>query len=495
MGCVRILKAFKNSFSLVRLAAPTKTYRRLLSKWHKRWWTLKGHFLYYYADRNDEQPKGIINLHEHTMLYTKYQAGKYLLRLDRGKKASMLAFTSEHERSAWVDALQNATKLVDKKARRKQEKLLRRQGPAIVVNTLSELPKECLSIIHKTDIPDAVYMQHFEVLLNVLRFRTGFQLRNAKPRVNRERDERLKAMQPKTEPVAFLSREPRLLDSNPRDSYTDMESVGKGGYGTVYRAQGPTGTVAIKVIANSTDKQRKTNMKEIALLTNLECENIVRCHEAYQQGKEVWVVMEYMQGGTISQACERHRFTEPHIAYICKGVVNALAYLHNLGLIHRDLKSANIMLTVNGDVKLIDFGLCVDNGTGPFVHMAGSPFWMPPEMILNEPHSIPADIWSFGICALELANGEAPNRKSSLKAMFTVATGGHIGFDAPESWSPAFTEFIEMCLQHDPFKRATAQQLSQHAFVDTNETRESMASLFEIVFSKPAVKKAANHSN
>lgn len=131
--------------------------------------------------------------------------------------------------------------------------------------------------------------------------------------------------------------------------------------------------------------------------------------------------------------------------YVVKQVLAGLGFLHKYFLAHRDLKSANIMITVHGDVKLsmfsthplsyndflvsffllsnflVDFGLCSDISQGEVVHMVGSPFWMPPEMIKRQPHGLSVDVWSFGICCMEMANGHVPNRKSSIAVcLFTL---------------------------------------------------------------------------
>lgn len=128
--------------------------------------------------------------------------------------------------------------------------------------------------------------------------------------------------------------------------------------------------------------------------------------------------MEHLEGGTLDQVAKSVNFTEPQISFVAREVLKALEYLHSENLVHRDLKSSNIMLSIKGEVKLIDFGLCVDISSGKKTAMVGSPFWMPPEMIRRLPHGAKVDIWSLGICLVELANGCPPNVKSSLKVNY-----------------------------------------------------------------------------
>jgi p21-activated kinase 1 len=97
--------------------------------------------------------------------------------------------------------------------------------------------------------------------------------------------------------------------------------------------------------------------------------------ECYEWKDECWVVMEFLEGGTLTEARKSHNFEEKEIAYIAKELLKGLVYLHSLGIVHRDLKSENIMMSVLGDIKLIDFGLAIDaNKIRPT--MVGSPYWL-----------------------------------------------------------------------------------------------------------------------
>lgn len=127
----------------------------------------------------------------------------------------------------------------------------------------------------------------------------------------------------------------------------------------------------------------------------------------------MWLLCEQIDGGTLTQAVARHKFLEPEIAYIVDELLCGLKFLHDNLIAHRDMKSGrlvscvadvlgNIVLGKDGAVKIIDFGLCSDISGGEIVHRVGSPFWLPPEMINHEPHGLPVDVWSFGICCMEM---------------------------------------------------------------------------------------------
>eukprot|EP01097_Dermamoeba_algensis_P009089 TRINITY_DN6277_c0_g1_i1.p1 TRINITY_DN6277_c0_g1~~TRINITY_DN6277_c0_g1_i1.p1 ORF type:complete len:232 (+),score=52.97 TRINITY_DN6277_c0_g1_i1:57-698(+) len=184
-------------------------------------------------------------------------------------------------------------------------------------------------------------------------------------------------------------------------------------------------------------------------------------------GNELWLVEEYMEGGTLTQAARLYKFAENHIAYVAKAMLEALAYLHSHKIIHRDLKSSNVMLTTSAEVKLIDFGLCIEEGHGRHGKMAGSPYWMAPEMILRKSYTCAVDIWSFAICVLELANRAPPSRGNALLHMYKSATEGNDKpFENPTEWTSEFKNFISLCLRYDPADRPSPQQLLAHNFVN-----------------------------
>jgi serine/threonine protein kinase len=173
------------------------------------------------------------------------------------------------------------------------------------------------------------------------------------------------------------------------------------------------------------------------------------------------------------------------------------------------LKSANIMMSVEGDVKLIDFGLCVDLGeVGDVVHMVGSPFWIPPEMICRQPHNTSVDIWSFGICIMEMALGQPPNRKNMIRAMYSVATGHSPRLPQPSDdaaaasssssssswWTPEFNDFLDKCLKIDPQERHSARRLLKHEFIAKAAHKKSMRSILQQVFVEKSLSKSLGMS-
>jgi len=276
--------------------------------------------------------------------------------------------------------------------------------------------------------------------------------------------------------------EPGVSHANPKKIYKKAEFRGKGGFGRVYYAKTISGKVAIKKMPHRSPKERRMNIDEIAVLSFCNHPNIVQYIKAYIWEDEVSVVMEYMEGGSLSEAVKKFAFSEDHIAYIAREMLKGIQYLHRNNLVHRDLKSGNVMLTTRGELKLIDFGLTVEISKCR-VHMVGSPFWMPPEMIQCKPHGFPADVWSFAICLIEMADKRPPNRKARIKAMFLSATEGLKPYvEEQKHYSEQFKDLLNRCLEIDPAKRATPDELLSHPFIVQASTQKVMEDILRQIF-------------
>ncbi|XP_014871434.1 serine/threonine-protein kinase 10-like [Poecilia latipinna] len=167
--------------------------------------------------------------------------------------------------------------------------------------------------------------------------------------------------------------------------------------------------------------------------------------------------------------------TEPQIRVVCKQTLQALVYLHENKIIHRDLKAGNILLTLDGDVKLADFGVSAKNTKtlqrrDSFI---GTPYWMAPEVVMCEtskdrPYDYKADIWSLGVTLIELAQVEPPNHEMNpMRVLLKIAKSDPPTLMQPSRWSPEFSDFLKRCLDKNLDSRWTAAQLLQHSFVST----------------------------
>lgn len=365
----------------------------------------------------------------------------------------------------------------------------RRHLPPVYLTCADDLPKDMRKSLKASKLTEAEIQNNFVILLHCFHFLTKRSFvytpsPEAEP-INIGRTKNKDRTKDRRDTIP--SSEALLTDGIVKKDVKVQEVVGEGGFGRVYMAKNlkGKGRVAVKKMKHVNPRDQFRNLSEVHFLKRVDHPNIVRFISAYTTLDELWIVTEFMEGGTLSQAIKGFEFQEKQIAFVAKEMLQGIFYLHQNKLIHRDLKSANIMMTTQGDVKLIDFGLCLDYAVqgDKRCHMVGSPFWMPPEMIKRQQYSYPVDIWSFAICLLELANGQPPNRKSSLKAMFTAGTEGYPKpFKNPAQWTRDFKDFMSRCLQSDPEERATAEELLQHPFLAKADTRKGMKKILSHIF-------------
>ncbi|KIW92616.1 uncharacterized protein Z519_06463 [Cladophialophora bantiana CBS 173.52] len=256
------------------------------------------------------------------------------------------------------------------------------------------------------------------------------------------------------------------------DKYQMLEELGSGSFGVVYKAiEKATGEiVAIKhVDLESSEEDLSDILSELSVLSSCSSPHVTKYRLAFLRRQTLWIVMEYLGGGSCADLLKPppHHLSESHIAIICRELLLGLAYLHGEGKLHRDIKAANVLLGMDGRVKLADFGVAAQlvglkSMRNTFV---GTPFWMAPEVIQQEGHDAKADVWSLGITAMELANGEPPHANvHPMKVLFLIPKQPAPKLDGP-SWSKDFKDFVACCLTKDVEKRKSAKELLNHRFI------------------------------
>jgi hypothetical protein len=277
--------------------------------------------------------------------------------------------------------------------------------------------------------------------------------------------------------VEVTWRLPDLVNTvdDPETLYKIKKKVGEGGVGDVYLAinSRTNEDVAIKDM-EVTEKNVDSLTTEIAMMKMNIHPNIILYHDSFLFGtRKLWVVMEFMDGGCLTDLLEQHaaglKMNESHIARVTLETLKGLKYMHDHNRIHRDIKSDNILLNANGEVKIADFGyaaqLTSDRSNRSTI--LGTPYWMAPEIIRGKHYTDNVDIWSLGIMCMEMAQGDPPYMEHPpLRAMFLITTRGIPSLNQPHNWTDAFKDFITQCLVVPPEQRSNSTQIINHDFLN-----------------------------
>lgn len=206
--------------------------------------------------------------------------------------------------------------------------------------------------------------------------------------------------------------------------------------------------------------------REIQVMTLCKHLNLLKILASFVHKSKLWIITPYLSGGScldIMKTGFRDGLEESAIATILYQTLQGLEYLHRNGHIHRDVKAGNLLMDKDGSVQLADFGVSSSlmedmERKGLRKTFVGTPCWMAPEVMeMNCGYNVKADIWSFGITALELSYGHAPFAKyPPMKVIYLTLSSNPPTLDrkrAKNKYSRAFKEMIDSCLQRDPSKR------------------------------------------
>ena len=250
------------------------------------------------------------------------------------------------------------------------------------------------------------------------------------------------------------------------------ELIGKGAIGEVYKALDTetAQTVAIKQIdLYSISIENISSIEgEINLLKNLDHPNIVKYIECIKTKSHINLILEYVENGSLHQMVKQSGKMGEHLVFIfVNQILEGLAYLHNQGIIHRDIKGANLLLTKNGIVKLADFGYSILSDKNKVNSIVGTACFMAPEVIEQKGNISPkCDIWSLGCTIIQLLTTRPPYYEfEPMAAMFRIVTDDCPPI--PNGISNFLKDFLLKCFTKDPSKRPSAKELLLHPWITT----------------------------
>ncbi|CEP12118.1 hypothetical protein [Parasitella parasitica] len=261
-----------------------------------------------------------------------------------------------------------------------------------------------------------------------------------------------------------------VTSGDPNLIYKRSKRIGQGASGSVYLASHLTTNAKVAVKQMDLSKQSRLDLivNEIMIMKESHHDNIVNFLDSFLVRGDLWVVMEYMEGGALTDVIEHNTMTEQQIATVCYETAKGLHHLHSQNIIHRDIKSDNVLLNFAGQVKISDFGYCakLTDQRNKRATMVGTPYWMAPEIVKQKEYGAKVDIWSLGIMAIEMIENEPPYLdEEPLKALYLIATNGTPSLKNPDKLSKELKSYLAVCLCVDVKSRASAAELLDHDFI------------------------------
>ncbi|KAI8844938.1 kinase-like domain-containing protein [Chytridium lagenaria] len=269
--------------------------------------------------------------------------------------------------------------------------------------------------------------------------------RNDRPRQDDRYPERTPTVQRSVEPASVIASSAAAAKKEPRMSTMSEAQIME----------------KLRVVVSKSDPlvlytkiKKWLIVNEILVMKESQHPNIVNYLDSYLVKGELWVVMEFMEGGPLTDIIDNNTMTEPQIAAICLETIKGLNHLHLRQIIHRDIKSDNVLLNADGNVKITDFGFCA-------------------KLTSDREYGAKVDIWSLGIMAIEMIEVNRP--------LYLIATNGTPTLKSPEKLSSVFKNFLGRCLEVDVTKRATSDELLQHPFLRLSAPLSTLAPLVKRV--------------
>lgn len=254
--------------------------------------------------------------------------------------------------------------------------------------------------------------------------------------------------------------------------YRRLDKIGYGNFGVVYRGV-DTRTrrvVAIKTLdLDTVEDEVESVQHEVGLLAHLSAtrsSNVTRYFGTVLDGSRLWLVMDLCSGGSVRTLLQAGSLDDRTLGVLFREIAIGVRAIHNEGIIHRDLKAANVLITMSGQVRLCDFGVAAPTNRTKRNTVVGTPYWMAPEVITEgQSYTNKADIWSLGITFYELVTGNPPYAEhEAMRALLLITSSRPPRLEGPK-YAPALKDLVALCLDEDPRARPSADDVLKHKFI------------------------------
>eukprot|EP01090_Pellita_catalonica_P013630 TRINITY_DN3288_c0_g1_i2.p1 TRINITY_DN3288_c0_g1~~TRINITY_DN3288_c0_g1_i2.p1 ORF type:complete len:504 (+),score=84.47 TRINITY_DN3288_c0_g1_i2:27-1538(+) len=455
-----------------------KGHRR--RNWRSRWFVLQGDHLFYFKQRKDKVPIDGIPLKSCIVLPTTEVKKPFAFKLHAPglqNKTFYIHCNTEEEMNDWIAKIRDASK----KGELVSSPFNVQHHVNVTFDTesgFSGLPSEWESMIRNALDDDEIKENPDAAIAAVEFYDEYLQHKDAKEKPKSslpQSDSRVSmyGIAPIELPEDDEDNLEELINkTDPTTIYSNIKKIGEGAAGEVFVATHTNGQkVAVKKMALNSESL-KLLVTEIKIMKTSKHPNVVDYIESHVVSDQIWVIMEFMGFGCLTEVLEQFEYgvhmTEPQMAFCCRETLSALSYIHSLHRIHRDIKSDNVLVNEQGDIKIADFGYAAQLTKQKQQRntVVGTPYWMAPELIRGQDYGIKVDIWSLGIMAMEMAEGEPPYMEfPPLRALFLITTKGIPDLKGPNKWSNEMKDFLKKCLIKGVSARPDATELLKHPWM------------------------------
>nr|CAG8447718.1 10540_t:CDS:2 [Entrophospora candida] len=439
--------------------------------WSKRWLLLREQTLTFHRNENTYQAVALIFLKEIKNLQ-RTELKPYCFEVQTKDKNYYLSCKNDEELYSWMDEIYSRSPLSGVSTPTNFVHNVH-VGFDPVSGMFTGMPDQWSKLLTASAITKEDYEKNPQAVLDPSA--TVSKPQNQKPtQVAQKKPPPEKRISTMTEAQIMEKLRSVVTQGDPTSIYSKIKKVGQGASGSVYVAKSYATTsnskVAIKQMDLSHQPRKELIVNEILVMKESRHPNIVNYLDSYLvKSNELWVIMEYMEGGPLTDTCK------------------GLQHLHERSIIHRDIKSDNVLLDAYGHVKITDFGFCakLTEQKNKRATMVGTPYWMAPEVVKQKEYGAKVDIWSLGIMAIEMIENEPPYLdEEPLKALYLIATNGTPTLKKPDKLSMELKRFLAVCLCVDVGKRSTALELLDHEFLKKSCPLSDLAPLLKFKTSK-----------